>query len=181
MENTGTLIGGYAPDFELPGTDGAVHHLAKYLERFQAVGVVFMCNHCPYVQRYLDRLKQIQRQFTDQGFTLIGINPNDAEQFPDDSFEKMQQLVSEQQLNFPYLRDVTQDVAEGFGAEKTPHVFLLNRQGRLCYSGRIDDNPDDPIGVRSPYLWQAIVRVLSGEPIIPTSTSPIGCSVKWRV
>jgi peroxiredoxin len=89
MEKTGTTIGSYAPDFELPGTDGAVHHLARYLEKFRAVGVVFMCNHCPYVRLYLDRLKQLQVEFQAQGFTLIGINPNDAEQYPEDSFESI--------------------------------------------------------------------------------------------
>ncbi|HEY9751085.1 MAG TPA: redoxin domain-containing protein, partial [Allocoleopsis sp.] len=74
METVGTTIGSYAPDFELPGIDNAVHHLARYLERSKAVGVVFMCNHCPYVRLYLDRLKQIQATFQGQKFTLIGIN-----------------------------------------------------------------------------------------------------------
>jgi peroxiredoxin len=180
MEMTGTRIGGYAPDFELPGTDGSVHHLARYLERFQAVGVVFMCNHCPYVRLYLDRLKQIQSELQQHNFTLIGINPNDAEQFPEDSFDKMRTFVSENQLNFPYLRDVTQDVAASFGAEKTPQVFLLNRAGVLCYSGKIDDNPQDAIAVKTPYFRIAIAQVMEQQPIISTSTDPIGCSVKWR-
>jgi peroxiredoxin len=179
-ETTGTQIGGYAPDFELPGTDGSVHHLARYLERFRAVGVVFMCNHCPYVRLYLERLKQLQADFQGQSFTLIGINPNDAEQFPEDGFEQMKQLVLDNHLNFPYLRDVTQDVAESFGAEKTPHVFLLNHEGVLCYSGRVDDNPNDPSAVQTPYLRTAIAQILSGESIVPTSTEAIGCSVKWR-
>jgi peroxiredoxin len=179
-ETTGTRIGGYAPDFELPGTDGAVHHLARYLENFRAVGVVFMCNHCPYVRMYLDRFKQIQAEFENQGFTLIGINPNDAEQFPADDFEQMKSFVIDNQLNFPYLRDVTQDVAESFGTKKTPHVFLLNQAGVLCYSGLVDDNPNDAAAVKTPYLRTAIAQILNGEPIIPTSTEPVGCSVKWR-
>ncbi|EKQ67194.1 Peroxiredoxin [Leptolyngbyaceae cyanobacterium JSC-12] len=177
----GTEIGGYAPDFELPGTDDTVHHLARYLEKFRAVGVVFMCNHCPYVQRYLERMKAIQAEFADQGFTLIGINPNDAEQFPDDSFDNMQRFVVERQINFPYLRDVTQEVAHSFGAEKTPHVFLLNQAGVLCYSGLIDDSPNDPDGVKVQYLRDAIAQILSGADVTPTSTKPVGCSVKWRI
>ncbi|MBF2027597.1 MAG: thioredoxin family protein [Oscillatoriales cyanobacterium C42_A2020_001] len=176
----GTEIGGYAPDFELPGTDNSVHHLARYLETFRAVGVVFMCNHCPYVQRYLERLKSIQADFEAQGFTLIGINPNDAEQFPDDSFDNMQRFVVERQLNFPYLRDVTQDVAHSFGAEKTPHVFLLNQAGVLCYSGLIDDSPDNSDGVKIQYLRDAIAQILNGATVKPTATKPVGCSVKWR-
>jgi len=180
METTGTLIGGYAPDFEIPGIDGSVHHLARYLERFKAVGVVFICNHCPYVRLYLDRLKQIQADFQDDGFTLIGINSNDAEQYPDDSFENMKRFATEHQLNFPYLRDETQDVAQTFGAKKTPHVFLLNQEGVLCYSGCIDDNPNDLTAVRVAYFRDAIAQVLNGVTITPTSTEPIGCSVKWR-
>lgn len=180
MEKTGTSIGGYAPDFEIPGVDDSVHHLFRYLERFRGVGVVFMCNHCPYVRAYLDRLKQIQTEFQGQGFTLIGINANDADQYPDDSFDNMKHFAAEQQLNFPYLRDVTQDVANSFGAEKTPHVFLLNQEGILCYSGAIDDNATNPDAVQVPYLRNAIAQILQGEAIVPTTTEPVGCSVKWK-
>ena len=82
MEKMSTVIGSYAPDFEIPGIDGSVHHLARYLDQFRAVGVVFMCNHCPYVKLYLDRLKQIQTEFQSQGVTLVGINSNDADRYP---------------------------------------------------------------------------------------------------
>lgn len=177
----GTAIGSYAPDFELPGTDSTVHHLARYLEKYRAVGVVFMCNHCPYVKLYLERLKQIQADFAAQAFTLIGINPNDATQFPDDSFDNMRQFVIDQELNFPYLRDETQDVAHSFGAKKTPHIFLLNQAGVLCYGGAIDDNPNQPDAVQVQYLRDAIAQILSGDSVKPTSTEPVGCSVKWRM
>jgi len=176
----GTAIGGYAPDFELPGIDNSVHHLARYLQKFRAVGVVFMCNHCPYVQLYLARLKEVQAEFTTQGFTLIGINPNDAEQFPADSFDNMKTFGEKHTLNFPYLRDVTQDVAHSFGATKTPQVFLINQAGILCYSGQIDDNPDRPEAVNHAYLRAAIAQILRGTPVTPASTEPIGCSIKWR-
>lgn len=181
MEKMSTVIGNYAPDFEIPGIDGSVHHLARYLEQFRAVAVVFMCNHCPYVHRHLDRLKQIQADFQDQGVTLIGINANDADRYPDDSFENMKRFAAEHQLNFPYLRDVTQEVAQSFGAEKTPHVFLLNQDGVLCYSGSVDDSPNDPAAVKVTYLRDAIAQILMNAPIRRTSTEPIGCSVKWHL
>jgi peroxiredoxin len=180
MEALGTAIGSYAPDFELPGTDGSVHHLARYLERYRAVGVVFICNHCPYVKLYLERLNQIQREFGDRGFTLIGINPNDAEQYPADSFDKMKEFVTSHGIKFPYLRDVTQDVAQAFGAEKTPHVFLVNQTGVLCYSGAIDDNAQEATAVSQRYLSIAIEQILAGRSNQPTATNPVGCSVKWR-
>lgn len=181
MDKGGTLIGGYAPDFEIPGVDSSVHHLAQYLKQYQAVGVVFMCNHCPYVKLYLDRLKQLQANFASQNFTLIGINSNDAEQYPEDSFDNMKLFATEHQLNFPYLRDLTQEVAQSFGAQKTPHAFLLNKEGVVCYSGSIDDSPHDPSSVRVSYLRDAIAQVLQGENITATSTEPVGCSVKWKV
>lgn len=181
MEVMGTRIGGYAPDFEIPGIDGSVHHLSRYLEQYRAVGVVFMCNHCPYVKLYLDRLKDIQATFQNQGFTLIGINPNDAEQFPEDSFEKMPPFAEANRLNFPYLRDVTQEVAQTFGAKKTPHVFLLNQDGILCYSGCVDNSPNDASAATMNYFRDAIAQVLSGAAIEPTHTEPVGCSVKWRL
>lgn len=180
METTGTPIDGYAPDFELPGVDDEVHHLARYLENFRVISVIFMCNHCPYVRLYLNRLKEIQADFKGQGVTLIGINANDAVQYPDDSFENMKDFAATNEVNFPYIRDVTQDVAQSFGAEKTPQVFLLDQDGRLRYKGLIDDNANDPAAVQVQYLRDAIAQLLKGEPVTPTSTDAIGCSVKWR-
>ncbi len=175
------MIGSYAPDFEIPGVDGAVHHLSRYLERFRAVVVIIMCNHCPYVGLYLDRLKQLQAEFEPQGVTLVGINANDDQQFPEDSFEQMKSFAREQQLNFPYLRDVTQDVARSFSAERTPQAFLISQAGLICYSGGIDDSPQTPEAVQHPYLRQAIVQWLSNTAITTPTTLPIGCSVKWRM
>jgi peroxiredoxin len=177
---TGTAIGGYAPDFELPGTNGTVHHLAKYLETYRAIAVVFLSNQCPEVQLYLDRLKQLQQELSPQGFTLIGINANDAEQYPEEDFDSMKQFAEQNQLNFPYLRDVTQDVAYSFGAEKTPHVFLLNQAGILCYRGGIDDHPESSEAAQVAYLRNAILSMLAGETIAQTITEPCGCALKWR-
>jgi peroxiredoxin len=180
METPGTPINSYAPDFELPGVDEEVHHLARYLEKFQAVGVIFMCNHCPYVQLYLNRLKEVQAEFQDRGVTLIGINANDANQYSEESFENMKSFAADNQLNFPYIRDVAQDVAESFGASKTPEVFLLDRDGKLRYKGLIDDNADDPAAVQMSYLRGAIAQLLNNEPVEPATTESIGGSIKWR-
>jgi peroxiredoxin len=172
--------GQYAPDFELPGIDDNVHHLARYLEKYQVIGVVIMCNHCPYVHLYLDRLKQLQTQFHPQGFTLIGINANDDQKYPADSFEKMKAFAQEKSLNFPYLRDVTQDVAQGFGAERTPELFLINKSGVICYSGAIDNNPQDPAAVTAHYAQDAIAQLLDQQTIAYAAAPAVGCSVKWR-
>lgn len=180
IEKAGTPIGSYAPDFEVPGVDGEVHHLARYLEKYQVIGVVFMSNQCPDVQQYLNRLKQIQADFGENRVTLIGINANDASQDPEESWDKMKVFAVEKQLNFPYVRDVTQDVALCFGAQKTPEAFLLDNTGVLCYRGKIDDNPGDAVAVKEPYLRQAIAQMLEGTTVTLTSTEAIGCEIKWR-
>lgn len=179
-ETIGTPIGSYAPDFELPSTDGSVHHLANYLENQRAIAVVFICNHCPYVKLYLDRLKQLQTEFQDQGFLMIGLNPNDEQQSPHDRFEQMKPFAAENQLNFLYLRDVTQDVAQTFGATTTPQAFLIDQAGVLRYRGAIDDNADDPQAVKHSYLRDAIAQVLNDQPASPALTEPIGGAIKWR-
>lgn len=180
METTSNIIGSYAPDFELPGIDGQVHHLSRYLDKFRAVCVIFMSNHCPYVNLYLDKIKQIQTQFQNLGFTIIGINANDAFQYPEDSFENMKNFAAQAGLNFPYLWDTTQDVAHGFNAKKTPEVFLLDKTGIIRYSGGIDDCAENPEASQVQYLRDAIAMVLQGEELTITSTETIGCSIKWR-
>lgn len=176
----GTLINRYAPDFELPGIDDEVHHLARYLEKYRAIVVIFMCNHCPYVSLYLNRLKQLQEDYREQGVILVGINANDATRYPDDSFENMRNFATEQGLNFPYIRDITQDVAHCFGAINTPETFLLDREGIVRYQGLIDDNPQTPENVTVPYLKNAIAQLLDNERITTERTDAIGCSIKWR-
>jgi peroxiredoxin len=180
MEKTGTPVGSYAPDFELPGIDDKVHHLSYYLQNWQVIGVIFLSNHCPVVLSYLDRLKQIQAQFQNQGFTLVGINANDAEQDSEESFKTMKQFALDRQLNFPYLWDSTQDVAHSFGVERTPEAFVIDHKGILRYNGRIDDNPQQANAVTVPYLQNAIAALLSGQEVHPDATKAIGCTIKWR-
>ncbi|NES84083.1 MAG: thioredoxin family protein [Moorea sp. SIO2B7] len=181
MEKTYTPpIGCYAPDFELPGIDDQVHHLARYLDNFQAVGVVFMGNFCPDVRLYLKRLKQIQTDFEQQRFTLIGINANDAQQIPEDSFDAMKSFAAQENLNFPYLRDHNQDVAKCFRAKIIPEAFLIDNKAILCYRGRIDDCADSPDSVQTPYLRNSIAALLNGQPVATNVTEAVGCNLKWR-
>ncbi|MDY6785318.1 MAG: thioredoxin family protein [Cyanobacteriota bacterium] len=179
-EHQQNLIGDRAPDFELPGADGEVYHLTRYLENQHIVGVVFMGNQCPYVRSSLERLKEIQRDFRDRGLVLMGINANDTAQFPEESLEEMKTFAKENDLNFPYLRDSSQDVAHSFGAKTTPQVFLLDGEGTIRYCGAIDDNPSDAEAVTQPFLRQAIVALLEGKAIEQTATELQGCSLKWR-
>lgn len=180
MEKPIPPIGSYAPDFELPGVDGEVHHLARYLEKYRAVCAIFISNSCSYVDSYLSRLKQIQTDFEDRGFISIGINANDASRQPEESFEKMKAFAKEHQLNFPYLRDPTQDVARCFGASIVPECFLLDSQGVLRYRGSIDDNPQAADAVKLSYLRNAIEQLLNDRAVTPNYIPPIGCALTWR-
>ncbi len=171
----GTVIGAYAPDFELPGTNGTVHHLARYLDDCRAVVVVFFSNACPHCQTYIDRLKGLQRDVRDRQVRLVAINANDSE-----TFESMKALAREAELNFPYLRDVTQDVAQCFGVTVTPEAFLIDKSGLLCYRGRIDDYAESEAGVKRSYLQEAIEALLSDRPINPSQTQAEGCPIIWR-
>ncbi len=176
LETIDTPIGSYAPDFELPGIDGQVHHLRRYLDKFRAVGVVFICNHCPYVELYLDRLKNIQAEFAPTGFTLIAMNGSDSGA----SFENMKAFAQDRELNFPYLWDSTQDVTRSFGATKTPMAFLIDSTGIVRYKGQIDDRPQDPSSVREDYLKSAIASLFGGQEIAIPQTEPIGTTLIWR-
>jgi peroxiredoxin len=180
LEIIDTPVGNYAPDFELPGIDKQVHHLRRYLEKFRAVGVISMSNHCPYVKLYLHRLKNIQREFYKQGFTLIGVNGNDASQLAIESFENMKALAADWKLNFPYLWDPTQDVIRSFGARKTPTAFLIDSNGVLRYKGLIDDNPENPSGVKRHFFKTAIACLLRGQEIYPKQTEAAGTAIVWR-
>ncbi|MDY7020405.1 MAG: redoxin domain-containing protein, partial [Cyanobacteriota bacterium] len=107
-------------------------------------------------------------------------NPNDAVQSPEDSFENMKEFAQRNDLNFPYIRDVTQDVANCFGANVIPEAFLLDQQGIIRYRGQIDENSKSAAAVSSPYLKQAIAQLLQGKVIEPSTTEAVGDFIQWR-
>ena len=119
-------FGAAAPDFSLPGIDGKTYSLTSF-KNAKILVVIFMCNHCPYVQACWDRLIALQKKFGPRGVQLIGINSNDAAEYPDDSFEKMKEYAAARSQNFPYLRDESQSVARAYGAVCTPDIFVYER------------------------------------------------------
>lgn len=175
-----TRIGKYAPDFELPGIDDQVHHLRRYLEKFRAVGVISMCNRCPYVGLYIDKLKQLQTELGKDGFTLIGVNGNIAHNDPSESFDSMKAFAREKQLNFPYLWDSTQDVTRSFGATKTPTAFLIDKDGVVRYRGQVDSNAQAQDKTEKSYLKNAVTSLFNSEEIAVTETEASGSSLVWR-
>jgi len=169
-------------EFSLPNVDGKVVSLADY-PNAKGYIIVFTCNHCPYAVAYELRLKEIHDRFADRGFPLIAINSNDANQYPQDSFEQMKVRATQRGFQFPYLYDESQAVARAYNALKTPHVFVLEKQEgalKMAYSGAIDDNYADAKAVRQHYLIEVVEDMIVGKEVTQKSTYPIGCSVKWR-
>ena len=176
---TNLKSGDKALPFNLPGVDGTNHSLREYSEK-KAVALVFSCNHCPYVRAWEDRMVEVQADYASRGVQLVAINSNDAVKYPEDSFEKMKERAREKKFNFPYLRDESQEVAKAYGAERTPEVFLFDKNGTLRYHGVIDDNYDDPRAVKIRYLREALDAVLTGTQPKTTETKPVGCTIKWK-
>ncbi|TML14188.1 MAG: thioredoxin family protein [Actinobacteria bacterium] len=167
-----------APVFDLPGVDGRQHSLDDYADK-PALAVVWSCNHCPYVQAWEGRMIALQREFGDRGLALVAISSNDADNYPEDSFEAMKAHAAEQGFNFDYLYDEDQSVLNAYGAERTPEVFLFDAERRLVYHGAIDDSRDEE-GVTQEYLKDAIEAVLAGEEPTVGDTPPVGCTVKRK-
>jgi len=169
--------GAKAPDFRLPGVDGATHTLASFAAKPVLV-VVFSCNHCPYVQAFEERMVAVQRDYAAKGVQLVAINSNDERDYPDDSFDHMVQRAKEKGYNFPYLRDASQEVATAYGAVCTPHVLAFDRDRALRYQGRIEDGRD-PAQTTRRDLREALDDLLAGWPVRVPETPAFGCSVKW--
>ena len=173
-------IGNYAPDFEIPGIDKEVYHLGSYRRKFQAIAVVFMSSDSLEVDRYIERLKQIQRDFGDRGFTIMGIDSNYRTEPIVKSIEDMTNYARTKSLNFPYLRDSTQDVAKSFKAKVIPTVYLLDSDAVIRYQGRIDDCTESVARVNHHYLRDSVSAILDGGKIAKDYITPVGTDIKWR-
>jgi peroxiredoxin len=173
--------GDLAPAFTLKNVDGEMISLSDYSQNKGAI-VVFTCNGCPVAKAYLDRIIDLNRRFANQGFPVIAINPNDPELAPVDSYENMQKLASEKELEYPYLFDEAQSVYPAYGATRTPHTFLLANSDdgfKVAYIGAIDDNQREN-QVEEKFLEDAIAALLKGETPRTTETRAVGCGIKSK-
>lgn len=179
IQNLKLKIGDKAPDFSLPGVDGKAYSLNDFKNK-KILVIIFMCNHCPYVQGYIERMKSIQSDFGVKGVQLVGINANDEVNYPNDSFDKMIEFNKNRNLNFPYLRDEDQNAANAYGAQCTPECFVFDAERKLRYHGRIDDNHKDENSVKTYDLRNSINALLHNKKVAIELTPAIGCSIKWR-
>ena len=171
-------IGQTLPHFAgLRGVDGKPHSDSEFKQG--VLIVVFSCNHCPYVQAYEDRMMDFQREYTGKGVELVAINSNEEKNYPEDSYDEMVKRAGMRKFNFPYLRDADQLAANAFGATHTPQFFVFDRERKLRYSGKLDDNWKVPADAREHYLRDAVDAILAGKPVKVPETHSIGCTIKW--
>ena len=173
-------IGDVATDFKLENIDGDFVSLSDF-EQAKGFIVVFTCNTCPYAVLYEDRIEALNKKYTNKGYPVIAIMPNNVKTKPGDSMEAMQIRAKEKGFTFPYLMDADQSVYPQFGATKTPHIYILestNRGPVVQYIGAIDDNYKDAALVKTKYVENAVDALLNGVTFEVHKTKAIGCSIK---
>ena len=167
-----------APDFELPATDGKTYKLSDFDD--ETLVVFFTCNHCPFVVGSDEVTRKTVERFTPKEGRFVGINSNSTNTVPADSFEDMVERMEEHGFPWLYLRDESQEVALAYGAMRTPHFYIFDKERKLVYSGRGVDNPREASKATVNDLERALEEHTSGKPVSVPLTNPIGCNVKWE-
>lgn len=171
----GTLI----PEFQLNDPYGKSHDSSKLFGE-RGLLVIFTCNHCPYAIAVWPRVIRLAKYAKGMRVNTVAINPNINPAFSDDSPEKMIEKIKELNIEFPYLVDKTQETARAFKAQCTPDIYLFNKDKKLCYHGRIDDNWQDESKITREELKEAMNNMVTGQPIDPLQRPTMGCSIKWN-
>ncbi len=181
--STGYKVGDRGRDFSLKNVDGKMFGMND-LKNNQGVILIFTCNHCPFSVAYENRIIALDNKYSLLGYPVVAINPNDKTREPEDSFENMVIRAREKNFNFPYLYDESQEIAKTYGATRTPHVYVLKKEGKkfiIKYIGAIDDNSDDAEKVTSKYVENAVDALLAGKEVTTNETKAIGCGIKWKL
>jgi peroxiredoxin len=168
-----------APDFNLPSTENRNYALSDF-DDTNILVIFFTCNHCPYVTGSDEVTRITADKFQDRGVKFVGINSNSKNTYEEDSFENMVNRMTTEKFPWVYLYDENQEVAKAYGALRTPHFYVFNKNRELLYCGRAVDNPRDASLVSINDLERTLEEHLSGKPISIPLTNPIGCNVKWE-
>ena len=173
-------FGWQAPDFTLKNIDGNMVSLSDVAGPNGTL-VMFICNHCPYVKSILDRIIRDAKDLAELGIGVVAINGNDAEDYPEDSFEGMQEAAAKHSFPFPFLHDETQDIAKTYDAACTPDFFGFNADGQLQYRGRLDASRKEagPADLRRD-LYEAMKQVAETGAGPSDQIPSMGCSIKWK-
>ena len=178
--STMLALGTEAPDFRLPDTDGLLVSRDDFAGA-PGLLVMFLCNHCPYVQHIRAGLAEFARECRPKGLAIVAISANDVAAYPDDSPEKMKVEKARYGYVFAYLYNESQAVAKAYAAACTPDFFLFDRSRRLVYRGQFDDSrPSNGVPVTGKDLRAACDALLSGRPVGTDQRPSIGCNIKWK-
>ena len=171
-------FGWKAPQFNLPSTKGPGFSL-KSAKGENGTLIMFICNHCPYVVSVLDDIIDEARNLQKLGINVLAICSNDANEYPQDSFENMKKFDLDHVFPFPYLHDADQSTAKKFGAECTPDFFGFNQNLELQYRGRLNNKRENPEVVKRELNEAMSMIAETGQG--PREQSPsLGCSIKWK-
>ena len=176
--NGGYEVGDIARDFSLKNVNGKMVSLADYKDAKGYI-IIFTCNTCPVSIMYEDRIIDLDKKFSSEGYQVIAINPNDEVKQPGDSFEKMVIRAKEKGFSFPYLRDKNHEITKAYGATNTPHVYVLDKHRKVVYIGSIDNNPREAASADKLYVEDAIKALEKNETPAVSKTKAIGCTIKW--
>ena len=176
-----TALGEPLPEFSLPDVVSGNVVSGESFKGKNALLVMFICKHCPYVVHVQDELAKIGKDYVGNGLGVVGISSNDARKYSDDSPENLKKMATELDFNFPLCYDESQGVAKAFSAACTPDFFLYDEERRLVYRGQLDDSrPGSDVPVTGRDLRLAIDRTLKGEAIEISQKPSMGCNIKWK-
>jgi peroxiredoxin len=166
------------PDFSVRATDGKIYHKTDFCNP-KGFLVMFICNHCPYVKAIEDRLIALGEFLKERNFPVVAVCSNDAQSYPEDSFENLKKRSEEKNYPFPYLFDENQSMAKSFDAVCTPDFFVFDGNQRLAYRGQLDNSWKESSQVTHEALKEAILCLLEGKALVGKQISSMGCSIKW--
>ena len=174
-------LGSKAPDFTLKNVRTGDSQSLLDLKSDAATVVMFICNHCPFVQHILKRLVEAANSYQAKGVSFIAISSNDIKNYPEDGPERMKELVEVFKVPFPYLYDESQEVAKAYHAACTPDFFVYNGNQECVYRGRFDEStPGNGKPVTGSELIAALDGILEGTGVLPEQHPSMGCNIKWK-
>ena len=173
-------LGTKAPDFQLADPEGRTYSLNDFKDS-PALLVAFLSNHCPFVKHIREGFAELVKAYQAKGVAVVGIMPNDYDNYPDDRPERMAEEVKNFGYTFPYLIDETQEVAKAYKAACTPDFYVFDRDRKLVYCGQMDSSrPENGVPVTGKDLRAALDAVLEGRPVPPEQMPSLGCNIKWK-
>lgn len=174
-------LGKKAPDFNLLEPLSGIYKSLGELKSEKATMIMFICNHCPFVKHVNDQLVKLALDYQSKGISFIAINSNDADNYPEDSPEKMKEYAVELKYPFPYLFDAKQDIAKAYDAACTPDFFIFDNTMKCIYRGQLDDSrPNNGKPVTGMDIRNALDAILNGQEVSKEQLPGIGCNIKWK-